>query len=138
MNRIKSRLGATELACLGKNARPGALGLAVAEILAIVFRGLHHVDPAQLKRAAWGDEHCIAIDFRSAQFATADYNELTQLVVLAHDACVRISVCAPAARVLRLVFHPRQKEGAYAQRHPTLEEAAAAIRAGYERDELIG
>jgi hypothetical protein len=104
------------------------LGNVVANILALVWRGLYHLDPGTIKRTDWTDDYCIAINLQNQALATVDYNELTQLVVLAHDACIRVSIAGIAPRTMRLTFHARKREGNYSQRHPTIEDHTAAIR----------
>lgn len=118
-----------ELSSYCKNASP--LGLKVASLLALVYRGIYHLDPTSLQKTDWSDTYVIAINIRQGGLATVDYNELTQLVVLAHDLCIRVAIDAVAPRTLRLMFHQRTREGSYSQRHPTLEEHAEKIRATF-------
>lgn len=136
MNQITSLKQKTETALLrDKTCSP--LGRVVLEILAILFRGLHHLDPKELARVDWADDYIITMNFPRANWATTDFNELTQLVVMAHDANVRVGICSPAMKTLRLVFHARKPEGEYSQRQRTLEAAAAEIRAQYTIGERI-
>ena len=127
-----------ELACLGRDVKPSPLGLVVANILAVVFRGLHHVDPHQLTKVDWANDEIIALNFDRVQFATCDFDELTQFVVLAHDACVRLSISSPAMKTLRLTFHPRRKVGTYSQSCPSLDDHTAVIRKSYSVGAEVG
>lgn len=130
MNQITSLRQKTELAYLhGKT--PSPLGRVALEILAIFASGLHHLDPNQIEKTHWDDEYVISFDFPRASWATTDFNELTQLVVMAHDANVRIGICSPSMKTMRLLFHRREPEGSYSQRQETLEAATAMIRANY-------
>lgn len=130
MNQITSAQHPADLAYM-RDKTPSPLGRVAAEILSIVFRGLHHLDPKELERVAWDDAYVVSINFPRASWATTDFNELTQLVVLAHDANVRIGICSPAMKTVRLIFHARKPEGQYTQRQETLEVAAQQIRAQY-------
>jgi len=128
---------AAEMACIGKNKTISPLGKVVIEILNIVFRGLHHVDQQLLKKTKWDDDYVICLDFPNTSFATTDFNDLTQLVVLAHDACVRLSIGSAPSKKLRLLFHKRQSTGTYSQRQESLEIAAAMVRQQYRVGEEI-
>lgn len=59
--------------------------------------------------------------------STFDGPKLTRLVFAAHDRCVRLSV-GPAGpgRSKIEVWTGRGREGGYAERHPTLDQAVAA------------
>ncbi len=131
MNSIHPKCGEAELACLGRDAKPSPFGIIVANILAVAWGGLHHIDSRELRKAEWDDEHCIALNFHRSQWATTDFNELTMLVILAHDACVRIAISSPGMKLLRLTFHPRVEVGSYSQRHPTLSESIEEVRKRY-------
>lgn len=82
--------------------------------------------------------------------ATYDFTQLTRLVIMAHDKCVRVEVSAYAphededvaplddngepperwfpARALTIAIWPRRREGNFSERHPTLEHAVQAYR----------
>jgi hypothetical protein len=64
----------------------------------------------------------------SSGLSTWDFNHLTRLVILAHDECIRVDVSPCAPRYLAIMMHPRVREGAMSQRHPTIEDAIAAVR----------
>lgn len=66
-------------------------------------------------------------------FASYDYDELTRLVVLAHDRCIRVHVAASGSRLV-VTMHKRDRNAEdMALRHPTLDEHVVAIRAEVER-----
>jgi hypothetical protein len=108
------------------------LGLVAAQILSEIFHGPHHLDPATLQKTRWEDTHAIEYQLGRRQLATFDFDELTRLVVMAHDACVRIAVSPGGRMGLALFFHRREREGEYTQRHPTLEEAMMKMRGNYQ------
>jgi len=55
--------------------------------------------------------------------ATFDFDELTRLVFLAHDHCIRAQVMTGGPRGLRIAIWKREREGGIARRHPTLDQA---------------
>ena len=93
-----------------------------------------------------------------SEMATYDGAELTRLVIAAHDAAVRVSIRtetyrqidrdsflsrwsdvqarwvetdehpASDAPCLTVILHARQRDGSLFERHPTIEQAVAAIR----------
>ncbi len=92
------------------------------------WQGLHHLDPAEMKRTVWTNPWFVSLKMASKSLASWDFNELTTLVFLAHDHCIRVDV-KPAMRYLELMFHPRSaREGGMAERHPTLEQAVSRWR----------
>jgi hypothetical protein len=74
----------------------------------------------------------------SRDLSTYDRDVLARLVILAHDACVRVEVSAELGKggddeephaVLRIAAHQRgARVGRMWDRHPTIEEAIAAVR----------
>lgn len=95
---------------------------ACVEMLAHVRRGHHHING---KIHPWGS----GIKCNHYQgWATYDFDQLTRLVVLAHDYAVRVEVVASGPQMIGLVLHKRKREGAMHERHPTIEEAIEAFR----------
>lgn len=110
---------------------PGAseFGLKVARILDDIW-ALYNI-PWQVKASDFTSERFIEVRW-DRDLATFDFDALTQLVVRCHDACVRLSMCGRGGRrrCLTLMFHPRNgREGAMYERHPTIEDAIAKVRA---------
>ena len=94
-------------------------------VLCETFFGEHHVGNV----VAFG--RGIKTSVHSGQLATVDFDYLTRLVVLAHDHCVRVEIMQGGPGRIGIALHRRhQRDGDIAKRHPTLEDAAAAIRAG--------
>lgn len=105
---------------------PSAHGLRVAELLDR-WQGLSHIDNGALEKAKWSSERYIEI-WTSRTLSTYDFDELTRLVFLAHDMCIRVEIRNHGPNRLKLMFHPRKREGNIAERHPTLEQAVAKWR----------
>jgi hypothetical protein len=107
--------------------QPSPFGCKVADILGAVYRGIYHLEGRYLQRSEWHNDRFIGVRVRR-QLATWDFNELTMLVVLCHDAAIRLSVDAASNGMLELTFHPRKREGGMCTRHPTIEEAVEMAR----------
>lgn len=59
--------------------------------------------------------------------ATFDFDQLTRLVFLAHEARCRCDV-SPAGHCLQIFLSQRATTGGLAERHPNLDEAVATFR----------
>jgi len=128
MKIITKHSGADWLRLQGiKNISP--LGEQVADLVGHLFKGIYHISDEAMK-ANWDNPQHVKISI-ACELATWDYNNLTELVVLAHDACLRVSVRPYGPRNLLLLFHQRQREGGFSERHPTLESHAAMLREHY-------
>lgn len=105
-----------------------------AQVAAEWKYGFHHL--SNLKRCGPG----IKIDELGGDIATFDFNEMTRLVVLAHDRCVRAAISKEEREenfegnfftqtYLIVTFHPRSRDGdRMGQRHPDLESHIGEIR----------
>lgn len=94
-------------------------------VLSRTFRGLHHIDAHRIK---WQGSSCVynAMD----GISTFDYDELTRLVYFAHEACIRVAICASGPRMIKLRISPRySRDGGINERHPTIEQAIKTMRA---------
>lgn len=95
-------------------------------VLSRTFRGLHHVDIDRIKWHEWFCEYS-ALD----GISTFDYDHLTRLVIAAHDACLRVSICASGPRMVKISIGYRESRGGdINERHPTIEQAIETMRAG--------
>lgn len=104
------------------------LGEVVADILGAAFLGIYHLDYGALRRVEWGNPQVVRVTLRQA-LATFDFAELTWLVVLCHDACIRLQVEGVGPRYIRLSFWARHgREGDVDRCHPTIERAVALAR----------
>ena len=96
-----------------------------------LYRGEHHI-PNGSRRGAdgvtpYGLGWCVDDD--STDWATFDFSELTRLVFLAHDRCLRVEMTPARNGKLKIAIGRREREGAQGRRHPTLEKAVEAWRA---------
>lgn len=106
------------------------LGIAVADLLGDVFAGIYHLNPTSLRRVDWTNPSHIACNI-DRTLSTFDFAELTYLVVLCHDRCIRFSLAGNGPRHMEMLFHQRQREGSVSRRHPTMEDAIQSIRSSY-------
>ena len=96
------------------------------ELLCDVFRGEHHL---QGKVSEWG--HGLKLNRLSSDLSTIDGNELTRLVVAAHDRCVRVSIVSSGPRMIGItLFKRHERTGSISKRHPFIEDAIKDIRNG--------
>ena len=92
-----------------------------AWVLCTTYGGAHHVPRVRvgarfLEVCAYGD------------LATADGTQLTRIVLLAHEAAVRVSISPCNQQYVYIHLHPRARTPSNMTNHPTLEAAAAAMR----------
>lgn len=106
------------------------LGERVADLLGDLLGGLHRLDRSS--PVDWSNPHWIEVRWRS-DLSTFDFNNLTRLVLLAHDRAVRVTISPRSHQYLTLLFHPREhgEELRIDQRHPTVEQALAEHRRWY-------
>lgn len=103
-------------------------GELVADILGAVYRGIYHMDGRALRRVDWSANDYIRVAIRRGNLCTFDGGSLTELVILAHDAAVRMEVEPAGPYNIALRFWPRGREGGVWDRHPTIEEAIGRAR----------
>lgn len=60
--------------------------------------------------------------------ATFDRGDLTMLVLLCHEARIRLEISPAGPHRLRLSFWQRKGDGGNSQRHPSIDEAVASFR----------
>lgn len=100
-----------------------------SKMLADVFRGWHHL-PGTILEYGQG----IRISARASWLATFDYDQLTVLVVLAHDRMIRVEIEGSSPGRVGIVLHQRHmREGDFYLKHPTIEVATADIRSRYPK-----
>lgn len=88
------------------------------EFLSQFYGGTHHI-PGKLHD--WGYGWMIKHD--RGEFSTYDFNQLTRLVLMAHEKAIRVSIAPHTFNSVKLIIHKRQREGRYDQKHPTIEQA---------------
>lgn len=98
----------------------------VADIVGQVYRGIYHLNARDLRASTWGEDCCTVRVW--GDLATFDAPHLTELVVLCHDACIRLDISPRGMHHFELMFHPRKPKGAIHERHPSIEAAIAQIR----------
>lgn len=94
-----------------------------------LFYGEHHIPRGGVKE--FGDGWCVN---RPGDIATYDYNELTRLVVMAHDCCIRASIMQGGPGQVKICIWERKREGSMSLRHPILEDHIRDIRDKYTGD----
>ena len=94
------------------------------DLLCDVFHGEHHA-PERIYAFGRG----IKCNTESHRLSTFDFDYLTRMVVLAHDACVRVEIVSSGPGRIGLVLHKRAgRTGSSYDRHPTMEEAIERVR----------
>lgn len=81
------------------------------------YRGEHHF-PGEVKKfgEGWSMSHF-------GPLSTFDGDDLTRLVFLAHDWCIRVEVSQGGPNRLRIAIWARQRSGDLYNRHPTIDQA---------------
>lgn len=88
------------------------------------FRGAHHIpsDPKEFGRG-------ISVTVYLNTLATFDFDQLTRIVVAAHDAMVRVELGNGGPNRIKLIMHKRwRRDGAMHKRYPTIEQATSLHR----------
>jgi hypothetical protein len=94
------------------------------EFFAEFYDGRHHIPKSGVKE--FGDGWYVS--HNRGDLATYDYNQLTRLVLMGHDKCIRVSVAPSNFNTLKICIWKRQREGGMSSRHPTLEQAIEKFR----------
>jgi len=71
---------------------------------------------------------CTKFAVNCGTFATYDFSVLTRLVIAAHDEAVRVEITPCNFRLLNVMMWTRCREGDFAARHPTIEQAVETFR----------
>lgn len=98
---------------------------AVMDICGIVGGGIYNA-PIAWESVTWGESY-IHVPWRG-EMATFDFNRLSMLVFLAHEASIRVSVSPYQFSLLLLGFWPAKRDEGLSRRHPTLDDAVALFR----------
>ena len=104
-------------------------------ILGVVGGGIYNA-PLEWDSVEWRSGSLV-LKWRH-DLATRDFQGLTDLVFLAHDAGIRVDI-GPSMRNLQIMLHCRERppEGTRVKGHPTLESAFAAHRARFPLDHPV-
>jgi hypothetical protein len=101
-----------------------------SKFFGVFYNGEHHL-PSEVK--PWGQGWTVN---HRGDLASFDFSEMTRLVVMAHDCCVRISISPCKNDVLRICIWKRHsREGDMSLRHPDLESAIKTFRDRLKGDE---
>lgn len=98
----------------------------VVGIVGIIGSGIYNA-PINPDKIEWDHGRGVSMVWMR-EMATWDFNQLTWLVFLCHEARIRCSVEGCGPRNLRLSFWPREAEGQMSVRHPDLGEAVKIFR----------
>lgn len=98
----------------------------IFDILGIVGGGIYNA-PIVWETVDWQCGRGMSVVWRGG-FATFDFDRLTLLVFLCHEARIRCEIDPHAPRHVKLYLHPRTDAGGMAQRHPNLQEAVDLFR----------
>jgi hypothetical protein len=88
------------------------------------YGGEHHIPKGGVKEFGRG----FVVTHNRGDLATYDYNDLTKLVLMAHDKCYRASIMPYNFNSVKIAIWKRQPEGSMSERHPTLEKAIEQFR----------
>jgi hypothetical protein len=110
--------------------KPSEFGVKVADLLGDWAAGIYHIETSKLAKAEWTSDHYIEVVYYG-DLSTYDNENLTRLVILCHERCIRLGIAGRAKNYVMLSFSPRQREGRYWERHQSIDDAVAATRAHY-------
>ncbi|MCA9980461.1 MAG: hypothetical protein KDD89_06505 [Anaerolineales bacterium] len=110
------------IACTGYKGEFSEVGRRAALFMDRMW-GVHHLNTAKLKKVDWSNDYWVEMVY-DRQLTTVDGDDLTKLVILAHQMLLRVSVEGAAYRTnLRLVFHLRKnRDGNFADRCPHISD----------------
>jgi len=95
-----------------------------------LYGGEHHIPKHKVFECGNG----WAVKHDRGDLATYDYNDLTRLVLLAHDMCYRASISPINFNTVEIAIWPRKREGGMSERHPTIEQAIERFRANRSQE----
>lgn len=102
--------------------------LKVCDIVGIAAGGIYNAPIPGPEHIDWNYGTGVSMTW-GGDVSTWDSNALTLLVLLCHEARIRLAIDAAAPRRLRLSFWQRGDAGGIAVRHPTIDEAIERVRA---------
>lgn len=94
------------------------------EFFSEFYYGEHHIPKHQVFEFGYG----WMVRHDRGDLSTFDYNQLTRLVIMAHDKCIRVSIMPLSKAALQICIWKREREGSMSERHPTLEQAIEKFR----------
>jgi len=104
---------------------PTEAQLRCLRVAGIWLDGLHHMPDTVRMCTAHGIE---LVFHRGKTFSTFDFNDLTRLVFVAHDQCVRAEIGARGMHTAVMLHARDTRKGPMHARHPMIEQALAEWR----------
>jgi hypothetical protein len=89
-----------------------------------LYGGEHHIPKHQVFE--YGNGWMVKHD--RGDLATYDFSQLTKLVLMSHDRCIRASIEPLNMGTLKIAIWKRNREGGMDSRHPTIEQAIESFR----------
>lgn len=87
------------------------------------YFGEHHI-PSPIK--AFGTGWVVKHD--RGDLATYDFDQLTRLVLAAHEQAIRVSIMPLNFNTVKIAIWKREREGGMTKRHPTIEQAIESFK----------
>ncbi len=102
-------------------------GIEVANLIGQLTCGIYHVSD-ETRKMDWGSDHYI--EWRTRwPLATTDNDGLTELVLLAHDRCIRVEIAGCSQWTVKVIFTPRKRgDASSCLNHPDIEPHVQEIR----------
>ena len=88
------------------------------------YNGEHHIPGYKPKQEGFG----WSVKHNRGDMATYDFNQLTRLVLMAHDKCIRVGIEAIRNGIIKITIWQRVREGSMYERHPTIDDAIKAFK----------
>lgn len=60
--------------------------------------------------------------------STFDYDQLTKLVIMAHEKCIRVELIPIRNGIMKIAIWQRLRSGMMHERHPSIEQAIESYR----------
>jgi hypothetical protein len=99
----------------------------IRNVLAQAFRGIHHC--GKIKKYDVGTINEMWETNQYGGMATYDFDQLTRLVIAAHDECVRVEISHSGPGLIKIRLWARENRGGkFFEKHPTMEEAIKLFR----------
>lgn len=96
------------------------------EFFSEFYGGEHHI-PDYKPKLFGGSGYSVIHD--RGGLSTYDFNQLTRLVFMAHEKCIRVELIGYSSRKIRIAIWKRNgTEGNMSRIHPTIEDALAKFR----------
>lgn len=88
------------------------------------YGGVHHIPNGSIIKYGSG----WSVNNNNGSLSSYDSNDLTRLVVMAHDECIRVELIPARQGVIKIAIWKRERVGNFMDKHPTLEHHIQDIR----------